>query len=122
MKDVLSEPTSKKVEDQNSNNAMMRKEKEACQDLKGTKTCKKLKKKNDGKGCEKSSVKKNCKKTCGLCDDGNSFLCRTHWLPKTICRTRLSLYNWFLSFKTSCKNLLSNFIVQAVKCQLCNKA
>ena len=82
MKDVLSEPEN--IGSQTSNNKMMNKEKEACKDLKSTKTCKKLKKKNEGKGCENKSVKKKCKKTCGLCDIGKSFSCSTHWQHNTL--------------------------------------
>ena len=49
-------------------------EKELCKDKKSKKKCQQLKNKNNGKGCKKKATKKNCKKTCGLCDDGKSFL------------------------------------------------
>ena len=70
----------------NSNNTVIIQEKEACKDLKSTKTCKRLKKKNKGKGCEIKNVKKKCKKSCGFCDVdvGKSFSCRTHCATNTL--------------------------------------
>ena len=69
VKDVLSKFTPMKKEITTSNNQIMVKEEATCEDQKPQKVCKKLKAKNNGKGCKKESTKKKCKKTCGLCDD-----------------------------------------------------
>ena len=68
-KNVLSKLTPEKIETKTSNNQIMVEEKASCIDQKSQKVCKKLKAKNNGKGCKKESTKKKCRKTCGLCDD-----------------------------------------------------
>ena len=76
----LSELTSKKIEKPTSNKKIVE-AKADCIDKWSQKKCVNQKKK--GKGCKKKNVKKNCQKTCGLCDEGRSFLfrqCLMHFL------------------------------------------
>ena len=69
----LSELTPKKIETPTSSEKMIE-AKADCIDKWSQKKCVNQKKK--GKGCKKKNVKKNCQKTCGLCDEGKSFLFR----------------------------------------------
>ena len=83
--DVLSKLTPEKIETKTSNNQIMVEEKASCIDQKPKKVCKKLKAKNNGKGCKKESTKMKCKKTCGLCNDSkfsqsDIIECLTHFM------------------------------------------
>ena len=84
-KNVLSKLTPEKIETKTLNSQIMVEEKASCIDQKPKKVCKKLKAKNNGKGCNKESTKKKCKKTCGLCDDSmfsqsDIIECLTHFM------------------------------------------
>ena len=84
-KDVMTKLTLEKIKTKTSNDQIMVEEKASCIDQKPKKVCKKLKAKNNGKGCNKESTKKKCKKTCGLCDDSmfsqsDIIECLTHFM------------------------------------------
>ena len=76
-KGVLPRYSPENIETQNSTSAILNKEKEPCKDLVKRKTCKKLEKKNNGKGCKKQSIMTKCPKTCGLCG-GGKYTCITY--------------------------------------------
>ena len=71
IKGVLSEDdSSENLETPFSSNQMIMTGKSTCKDKLSNKKCKKLKKKNNGKGCQNKSTQKKCMKMCGLCPDG----------------------------------------------------
>ena len=70
MKGILSEDSSENLVTPTLNNQMMMEEKSTCKDKLSQKKCKRLKKKNNGKGCQNKSTQKKCIKTCKLCPDG----------------------------------------------------
>ena len=69
--EVLSkDDSSENLETLSSINQMTMERKSTCKDKLSNKKCKKLKKKNNGKGCQNKSTQKKCIKMCGLCPDG----------------------------------------------------
>ena len=68
---VLPGDSSENLESPTSNNQMMMKG--TCKDKLSQKKCKKLEKKNNGKGCKNKSTQKKCIKTCGLCPPDGKF-------------------------------------------------
>ena len=84
---VLSkDDSSENLETPSSINQMTMERKSTCKDKLSNKKCKKLKKKNNGKGCQNKSTQKKCMKMCRLCPDGkysviNYLQC---WLEETL--------------------------------------
>ena len=69
--EVLSkDDSSENLETPSSINQMTMERKSTCKDKLSNKKCKKLTKKNNGKGCQNKSTQKKCMKMCGLCPDG----------------------------------------------------
>ena len=68
---VLPGDSSENLESSTSNIQMMMKG--TCEDKLSQKKCKKLEKKNNGKGCKNKSTQKKCIKTCGLCPPDGKF-------------------------------------------------
>ena len=67
--------SSENLDSSTSNNQMEMKG--TCEDKLSQKKCNRLKKKNNGKGCQNKSTQKKCIKTCGLCPDGKLGVSRT---------------------------------------------